>query len=430
MKKAPLAALIGFCLLVALQPLAALSAAVTRSAPNRSAAAPSSNQTRSGAKAAPKQAGGKSGVANRQTQQAPAGGKAAIGKRATAGRAKAAARTASAQPVKRSRTVSRKAYGPWTVPTFAPSTEGDVEDGEDPVVRRAAVQALGPYNGAVVAVDPLSGRILAMVNQRLALTGSFQPCSTVKLYVALAALSEGIIARDTVLRLSAKVRMNLTDAMALSNNPFFGILGAKLGYERFAYYARLFGLGEPAGLDLEGESPGRLADAPPKNGGMWMMASFGEGIAQTPLQLAAFLAAVANGGTLYYLQRPRSEEEVEQFAPRVKRHLDIARWIPELRPGLVGAVEYGTARRAFYAPEAPICGKTGTCTEGTTHLGWFGSFSDFGHSRLVVVVLMTGGHGVSGPTAAEIAGAMYRSLFEQNYFAQRRLFSPAWMIRR
>ncbi len=93
----------------------------------------------------------------------------------------------------------RRVSGPWTVPTFAPSTEGDVVDGEDLVVRRAAVEALGPYNGAVVAVDPASGRILTMVNQKLALTGSFQPCSTVKLYVALAALSEGIIARDTVL---------------------------------------------------------------------------------------------------------------------------------------------------------------------------------------------------------------------------------------
>lgn len=306
----------------------------------------------------------------------------------------------------------------------------DIEDGEDPVVRRAAVEALGPYNGTVVAVDPASGRILTMVNQKLALTGSFQPCSTVKLYVALAALSEGIIARDTVLRISSRVRMDLTEALAVSNNPFFGILGAKLGYERFAYYARLFGLGELAGLDLEGESPGRFPDAPPKNGGMWMMASFGEGIAQTPLQLAAFLAAIANGGTLYYLQWPRSEREIEDFVPRVKRQLDIARWIPALKPGLVGAVEYGTARRAFYAPGAPICGKTGTCTDGTTHLGWFGSFSDFGDSRLVVVVLMTGGHGVSGPTAAEIAGAMYRRLFEQNYFAQRRLFSPALLIRR
>jgi penicillin-binding protein 2 len=345
-------------------------------------------------------------------------------------KAQSSTRQATTSQAARIRRPVRRVSGPWTVPTFAPSTEGDVVDGEDLVVRRAAVEALGPYNGTIVAADPYTGRILTMVNQKLALTGSFQPCSTVKLYVALAALSEGIIAKDTVVRISGRVRMTLTEALALSNNPYFGILGVKLGYDRFAYYARLFGLGERAGLDLEGESPGRFAEAPPKNGGMWMMASFGEGIAQTPLQLAAFLAALANGGTLYYLQWPRSQREIEEFVPRVKRQLDIARWIPALKPGLIGAVEYGTARRAFYAPDAPICGKTGTCTDGTTHLGWFGSFSDFGASRLVVVVLMTGGHGVSGPTAAEIAGAMYRRLFEQNYFAQRRWFSPALLVPR
>lgn len=436
MKKAPLAALIGLCLVLAWPGIAARAAGATRTSATKTALASSSGKAAVSASAsARKTADARNVSAARQSSRIPASAKVAGGKNTTSEAAmrKTAKvnRPSAATPVaKRSRVASRRSYGPWTVPTFAPSTLGDIEDGEDPVVRRAAVEALGPYNGSVVAVDPSSGRILTMVNQKLALTGSFQPCSTVKLYVALAALSEGIIARDTVLRLSPKVRMDLTEAMAVSNNPFFGILGVKLGYERFAYYARLFGLGEPAGLDLEGESPGRFPDAPPRNGGMWMMASFGEGIAQTPLQLAAFLSAIANGGTLYYLQWPRSQREIEEFVPRVKRQLDIARWIPALKPGLVGAVEYGTARRAFYAPEAPICGKTGTCTDGTTHLGWFGSFSDFGSSRLVVVVLMTGGHGVSGPTAAQIAGTMYRRLFEQNYFAQRRLFSPALLIHR
>jgi len=351
------------------------------------------------------------------------------GDRASAARAKNVA--AAATTARKTRPVrSRRLYAPWTVPTFAPSTDGDVVDGEDLQVRRAAVEALGPYNGTVVAVDPSTGRILTMVNQKLALGGSFQPCSTVKLYVALAALSEGIIGETTVLRLSRSVRMDLTEALARSNNAYFALLGIKLGYQRFAYYARLFGLGEPAGLNLEGENPGVFPDGPPREGGMGMMASFGTGISQTPLQLAAFLAALANGGTLYHLQYPRSEQQAAEVVPRVKRRLDIARWIPALKPGLVGAVEYGTARAAYYAPDAPICGKTGTCTDKTTHLGWFGSFSDFGSSRLVVVVLMTGGRGVSGPTAAEIAGNMYRRLFEQNYFAQRRLFSPALMIPR
>ena len=54
-----------------------------------------------------------------------------------------------------------------------------------------------------------------------------------------------------------------------------------------------------------------------------MLTSFGEEIQQTPLQLAALMSAIANGGTLYYLQYPRDQEEVRHFVPQVKRRLDI-----------------------------------------------------------------------------------------------------------
>lgn len=336
--------------------------------------------------------------------------------------------TLTRRTARRSRTV-RRYYNRWTEPTYADSTMGDSVDGEDLVVRRAAVDALGPYNGTVVAVDPHSGRILSMVNQRTALRSGFTPCSTVKIPVALAALSEGLIDRTTPIRLYGRTRMDLTEALARSNNQYFAHLGVKLGYDRFAYYARLFGLGEKAGLNIPGEEPGYFADAPPASG-MGMMTSFGDGITLTPLELAALLTAISNGGTLYYLQYPRTMQEAEEFVPRVKRQLDIARFIPEIKPGMMGAVQFGSARRAVYDPEAPVCGKTGTCTGGTTHLGWFGSFSDFGESKVVVVVLLTGGPGVSGPTAAQISGQIYRNLQEQGYFVRRPTFSPAVLVPR
>jgi penicillin-binding protein 2 len=327
------------------------------------------------------------------------------------------------------RRARRHVWTPWSEPTYADSTSGDNIDGEDLVVRRAAVESLGAYNGTVVAVDPSTGRILTMVNQRVALTSGFQPCSTVKIPVALAALSEGLIDQVTPIRLGRQ-RWDLTQALAHSNNGYFANLGIKLGYDRFSYYARLFGLGEKAGLNIAGEEPGYFADAPPKNGGMGMMTSFGEGITLTPLELAALLGAVSNGGTLYYLQYPRSSEEIDSFTPRVKRQLDIGPLIAQIKPGLNGAVEFGTARRALYDPEAPVCGKTGTCTGGTTHLGWFGSFNDFGQNKLVVVVLLTGGRGVSGPTAAQITGNIYRRLHQESYFAKRPVFSPAILVPR
>jgi penicillin-binding protein 2 len=322
--------------------------------------------------------------------------------------------------------VVRKRYSPWTEPTFAESTVGDLLDGEDLVVRRAAVEALGPYNGSVVVADTQTGRVLTMVNQRLALKSGFQPCSTIKLPVAMAALIEGIIDRDTQIRIYGRKRLNLTEALAHSDNTFFATLGVKLGFERFSHYARLFGLGEKAGIDIEGEQTGVFPGSA-KGLGVGIMSSFGEGIALTPLQLAAMLSTFANGGTLYYLQYPRSNEEVRDFMPRVKRRLDIRQWLPEVKPGMMAAVEYGTARRANYDPSEPVLGKTGTCTENRTHLGWFGSFNDVGNRRLVVVVLLTGGRGVSGPAAAEIAGNTYRRLSRENYFALSGEFSPTML---
>jgi penicillin-binding protein 2 len=322
----------------------------------------------------------------------------------------------------------RRAYSPWSEPTFADSTIGDVIEGEDPVVRRAAVDALGPYNGSVVVVDPNTGRVLSMVNQRLALKSGFQPCSIIKVPVAMAALVEGIIEHNTVMRVYGRKRLTLTEALARSDNPFFANLGNKLGFDRFSHYARLFGLGEKAGLDIVGEQPGVFPNEPPRNVDLGIMTSFGEGISLTPLQLAAMLSAIANGGTLYYLQYPRSAEEALNLIPRVKRHLDIESWIPEIRPGMMAAVEYGTARRANYDPSEPILGKTGTCTDARTHMGWFGSFNDVGRNKLTVVVMLTGGRGVNGPTAAEIAGNVYRHLSQQEFFAHAREISPTALV--
>jgi cell division protein FtsI/penicillin-binding protein 2 len=278
------------------------------------------------------------------------------------------------------------------------------------MVREAAVEALGNWNGTIVVTDPNTGRILSIVNQKLALSSGFTPCSTFKPVVALAALNEGLITPDTRIRVWRRARMNLTQALAKSNNTFFAYLGRKLGFDRVALYARLFGLGERAGLDIPGEYPGRFPAAPPKEGGVGLLSSYGTDIQITPLQLAAVISAVANGGTLYYLQYPRAPEEIARFEPKARRRLTVLTdHIPKIKQGLAAAVLYGTAQSA-YDSEEQILGKTGTCSEDGARLGWFGSYTSEAQPKYAVVVLLRGGKQMYGPHAAEIAGQVYRGL--------------------
>jgi len=298
-------------------------------------------------------------------------------------------------------------------------TDGDVTAGEDPVVRQAAIDALGNMNGTVVAIEPTSGRVLAMVNQKLALSSGAQPCSTIKLSVALAALSEGVIDEQTEISLGRRSRVNLTEALALSNNAYFEAVGRKLGFEKVQYYAHQFGLGELAGYHIPGEHLGAYPEVEisPKLGGVAKMCSFGEGISMTPLQLGALVTAISNGGTLYYLQHPADPEAVANFQPRVKRHLDIEPVIPELSDGMAGAVAYGTARSLrLNFNEESILGKTGTCSHAGTRFGWFASYANTDIGRIVTVVFLQGGRPTFGPKAAEIAGRMYRNLYDHNFF--------------
>jgi penicillin-binding protein 2 len=297
--------------------------------------------------------------------------------------------------------------------------EGDITGGEDAKVRLAAIDALGNMNGTVVAIEPTSGRVLAMVNQKLALSSGAQPCSTIKLSVALAALNEGLISKDTEVALGPRYRMNLTEALAHSNNAYFEELGRKLGFEKVAYYAHEYGLGELAGYNIPGEQTGVYPDEviPAKLGGVGKMCSFGEGISMTALQLGALVSAIANGGTLYYLQHPTTPEEVANFQPLVKRQLDIAPLIPEISDGMAGAVQYGTARSVrLNFNEEEILGKTGTCSHSGTRFGWFASYANTSVGRIVVVVFLEGGRPTFGPKAAEIAGRMYRSLYDHDFF--------------
>jgi len=139
--------------------------------------------------------------------------------------------------------------------------------GDDMTVRRITVQALGPNYGSVVVVDSSTGRVLSILNQKLALGDGFQPCSTFKVSIALAALSEKVIAPGDTVPVG-RTNIDLTDALAHSNNHFFANLGCELGFEKVSHYAHQFGYGEKAGVKIVGEGAGHFAPAPRSSGGV------------------------------------------------------------------------------------------------------------------------------------------------------------------
>jgi cell division protein FtsI/penicillin-binding protein 2 len=300
---------------------------------------------------------------------------------------------------------------------YSDAALGDRMAGEDLAVRRAAFEALAGYNGSVVVVDASNGRILTIVNQKMAFQSGFTPCSTIKIVTAMAALNEGVVERSTPVRMSRRLTLDLTDALAHSHlsNGYFGRLGRKVGFERVRYYAQQFGLGEKAGWDIEEEHAGILPETAPVEGGVTLMTAYGTGIRQTPLELAALLAAIGNGGTLYYLQYPRSEDEIQNFEPKVKRTLDVVHLLDDLRTGLRAAVEYGSGKAANFDGASTVLGKTGSCTDlgRPEHLGWFGAYSETGR-QLAVAVVLTGNRAVNGPLAAAVAGRLFRKLADQD----------------
>ncbi len=307
------------------------------------------------------------------------------------------------------------------ISAYGDPTKNDNADYDDPLIREIAVSALGHANGSVLAMDPSTGRILTIVNQKMAFSSGFEPCSTIKPVIALAGLQEGVITRDTMLQVGHRRYMDLTEAMAHSNNVYFEQVGTRLGFPRVHQYARLVGLGERAGYDIPEEQPGLVPSAPPAYGGVARMSSFGEGIRLTPLQLASLVSTLANGGTQYYLQYPRTAEARQNFQPRVRQQLDIAPLLPDLREGMLAAVMYGTAKQSYDPDGEQALGKTGTCNDESLggRLGWFVSYADQAHPKIVLVVLIRGGgRAVSGPHASEIAGRIYHGLREKNYFAE------------
>jgi penicillin-binding protein 2 len=275
----------------------------------------------------------------------------------------------------------------------------------DLAVGQAARNGLGRAQGAVVAMDPRSGRVHALVNPVLGMQRAFQPCSVFKIVVGIAGLSEGVITPDTTHRCVRGCWMwaghgpiDLRRALAVSCNPYFEWVGEQLGYEKVERYARLLGLGEPSGINLTGETAGRVPSfVRPEAVGH--LSSHAAGIETSAVQLAVLVSATVNGGVIL---RPQMSGP-QDFVPRERWRLPETTRLEGLAAGFAAAVNEGSASAAF-DPEVAVAGKTGTCSQ----LGWFASYAPADDPQLVVVVFLR--HG-SGHGASAVAGRVFRELF-------------------
>jgi penicillin-binding protein 2 len=298
---------------------------------------------------------------------------------------------------------------------------------------------------------------LPMFNRAIA--GQYSPGSTFKIVPAAAGLQEGVVDRHTTFRCDGIMTLETQDqwlfycwirkhnighghldmlgALAQSCNIYFYQMTG--GYEDFrglgldglSHYARMFGFGEPTGIELSGEAKGLVPSATWKRlnlGGIWTTgdtynASIGEGyVLSTPLQMLNALAAVGNGGTLYRPQLVREIVDadghiIQPFTPQVIRHLDVSpEVLATVQEGLRLAVSDGTAPRANL-PEVAVAGKTGTAEYGTpdergilpTH-AWFGAYAPADDPEIAVLVFVEGG-GSGSSTAAPIAAQILRYYF-------------------
>jgi penicillin-binding protein 2 len=281
---------------------------------------------------------------------------------------------------------------------------------EDMEVRRVAINALGSHAGSVVVMNPQTGQIYTVVNQDWALRKGYKPCSTVKLITGLAGLGEKIISPVDSINVSASggYQLDLTEALAYSNNGYFQRVGGQVGFDKIISYARELGLGERTGVNYPNEYAGALPSY--KTGyAVNHMCSHGDDFEVTPIQLATLISAMANGGKLLVPHLPRTVQENFDFKTEVRRKLNIPQEnFRRMLPGMIGAVNYGTARRA-YDSSYTIAGKTGTCIGQGSWLGLFASYAPVGDPRLTVVVVTRGSHERS-KYAAEIAGQIYRAL--------------------
>ena len=373
--------------------------------------------------------------------------------------------------------------------TVEPVSGNDLHLTLDLELQRAAEKLLEGNDGSVVAIDPSNGDVLVMAStpsfdqndfiggisnkkwqalmsdpgrpmNNKAIQAEYPPASTYKIITALAALEEKVIdnystsfcpgyykfgnRRYQCWNKHGHGEISVVDAIAQSCDVFFYQAGEKTGVDTLAQYAKGCGLGRSTGISLDHERRGLIPTAAWKKkrfkeawqAGETLSISIGQGFnLVTPLQMAVFIAAVGNGGTLY---RPRIVKSIEDSEGNIVKSIE-----PEITGGLPASKETlslvqkgllevvhgdrGTARR-IRTKGINIAGKTGTAQVFSRKAGekfdnknlgrtlrdhaWFISYAPADDPKIAIAVIIEHGeHGSS--TAAPIAGALIKKYFQK-----------------
>lgn len=331
--------------------------------------------------------------------------------------------------------------------------------------------------GAVVVLEVNSGAVLACANYpsydparfnadykalienpanpiwNRAISGGYAPGSTFKPLVALAALEDEAVTMDELITCEGIYKfyedyqpkcwiwssgkkhgdINVTDAIKYSCNCYFYEAGRRVGIDAINAYAKKFGLGSVTGIDLAGEEKGNISNPEykkkiEKENQKWypadtIITAIGQSYSYfTPIQLANYIATIANGGTLYkthLLKSIRSTADgdvVVDYEPEVMGQVDIS---PEnleaVKWGMYGVVDEGSASGIFENYSIPIGGKTGTAQVGknVSDNALFVAFAPFDKPEIAVAVVIE--HGVKGENAALVARDIFDEYFRRDF---------------
>lgn len=329
--------------------------------------------------------------------------------------------------------------------------------------QKAAEASLGGRKGAIVALDPRTGGVLAMASnpafdpnvfssqitpaiwEKLQAKGNpfvnralrgFPPASTFKVVTQTAGMESGKYPPNTILGTFAYLNvggtafgewnragfgpLGYTQAMAWSSNTFHGQIGKGVGGPTLIKWAHRYGFGEQTGIELGGESPGLIADDAWKRknynwewtAGDSVNMSIGQGFTlATPLQVAVMFAATANGG---YRLKPHLRDEGGDGS-KWRKSLNLKpTTLKTLRSGLRAVVAGGTGKALNVPHLPPVAGKSGTAEAppGKPH-AWFGGFAPFEKPEIVVVAFAEHSGGGGGSVAAPMVKQVMEAYFNK-----------------